>query len=271
MNERMRLEALRDGIDAHYLVFNAEFLAEALNEFPPSCEKFVVLNADYSGGFLTTASGDNGLLRGLSNIAVLTSSSQDRMNLSQGGEMSQFGGIYLTALSSGSGPVQERSWNQLANEVRVGVDRSEGTSGVRTRMRSRPIFFSNLPRESGPLVELASELAEPDPTGEGVRETLEMERAEKVLPVSGLPEPGAPKAESGPAEVGEDRRTTATKAGGSGPVSSPPIAWLAPVAPTSEAGSAPGKAGGRKLGGLRAVFAPRSGAGLGMGRGGFGR
>lgn len=165
MNERMRLEALRDGIDAHYLVFNAEFLAEALNEFPPSCEKFVVLNADYSGGFLTTTSGDNGLLRGLSNIAVLTSSSQDRMNLSQGGEMSQFGGIYLTALSSGSGPVVGRSWNKLANEVMVGVDRGEGNSGVRTRMRSRPMFFSNLPRESGPLVELASELAEPDTGG----------------------------------------------------------------------------------------------------------
>ncbi len=184
MNERMRLEALRDGIDAHYLVFNAQFLAEALNEFPASCEKFVVLNADHSGGFLTGSAGQEGLLRGLSNITVLASSGHDRKNSDEGGELSQFGGLFLSALSSGSGTVEARSWRSLANEVVVSVDRSEGNAGVRARLRSRPEFFSNVARESGGLAELASELA-----------VSEEERA-RIVPVSGLPVSGGTSEEA---------------------------------------------------------------------------
>lgn len=266
MNERMRLEALRDGIDAHYLVFNAQFLAEALNELPPSCEKFVVLNADYSGGFLTTRSGDDGLLRGLDKITVLASAAHDRQNMTQGGELSQFGGFFLTALSSGSGRVENRSWREIANEVIVGVDRSEGGTGVRLKLRSRPVFFSSLPRESGPAVVLASESAEPEePAADRV--------APPMRPVSGLPAPKSPRTEVRPVapeakpvgEMAPEKRTVPEPSGST--ASAFPFSWFKPAEPAQPTV----KVESRKGGVVRAVVPPRGVAGLGLGRGGFGR
>jgi len=242
MNERMRLEALRDGIDAHYLVFNAQFLAEALNEFPAACEKFVVLNADYAGGFLTSSPGENGLLRGLPNVTVLASAKHDRKNSAEGGELSQFGGLYLSALSSESGRIEARSWRKMANEVLVSVDRSEGNAGVRTRLRSRPEFFSNLPRESGDLAELASELA------------VSEEETARMLPVSGLPAPRSANQEGGSA-LPAPRPVSRPKSGpGAAPVVSEAV-----------------KVEDEKPGAPRAVVSPRSGSGFGSGRGLFSR
>jgi hypothetical protein len=280
MNERMRLEALRDGIDAHYLIFNSEFLSEALRSLPPICEKFIVLNADYSGGFLTTALGEDGSLRTVPNTLVLTSARYDRKNLNEGGEMTQFGGLFLSALSSGSGPVERRSWRALANEMIVSVDKVEQKSGVPQGERSRPFYFSNIGRESGPMASPAAEVATAESTTEPVP-------AEKRSWASSA-EPPAPKAA---AEPPVSRPATERKGTIEIEVAAPPTASRKPVpaesakiAPVelkapqwlkgltlpkpivSESEEADGPSGAPK-----AVVSPRSPGAFGMGRSGFGR
>jgi len=275
MNERMRLEALRDGIDGHYLLFNAQFLAEALNALPASCEKYVVLNGDYSGGFVTTSSGDNGFLRKVPGITVLASARHDRKNMAEGGELSQFGGLYLTALSNGSGTVESRRWRHLANELIVVSDKTEQHAGVRQQERCRPCF-SALDRESGPVAELASELAvieeaATDPAPERLRPTSGIPMAERASkPEAKRPEPVKPEPKTASApqiDVPEDALPAPRAVQHSNPfqwkksVPAKPAVVVEPVSPEApkEPSSAP-----------KAVVAPRSGSGIGMGRPGFG-
>ena len=73
--------------------------------------------------------------------------------------MTQFGGLLLSALSNGSGPIESRSWRGLANEMILTSDRTEHSAGVPHRDRSRPVFFSSLGREAGPMAEPAVEVA----------------------------------------------------------------------------------------------------------------
>jgi hypothetical protein len=156
MNERMRLEALRDGIDAHYLLFTDRFLAQALSGFPAECEKFVVLNGDHSGGFLSTAAGDNGALRAVPGVTVMASARHDRQAVGDEGELTLFGGALHETLSSGPGKLEERSWRRIANDVMVAVDRLEAGKGIDQAARSRPVFFSALERESGPTARVSA-------------------------------------------------------------------------------------------------------------------
>jgi len=283
MNERMRLEALRDGIDGHYLLFNAEFLAEALNGLPASCEKYVVLNGDHSGGFVTTKSGDDGMLRKVPGITVLASARHDRTNMAEGGELSQFGGLYLSALSSSSGTVESRKWRHVANELIVASDKTEQHAGVRQSQRCRPVFFSSLTRESGPAAELASELAV-------VEEAASDPVPTKLRPTSGIPNTAEPPKPT----VRQPEPNPVSKKSPASPLASPPVETVAelpePKAPASprhfqrmksaptakptaivepvvvEALKTPNGAGEAP----KAVVSPRPGSGLGMGRPGFG-
>jgi len=162
MNERMRLEALRDGIDAHYLLCTDRFLAQALAALPATCEKFVVLNGDHSGGFLSTPSGDNGALREVPGMTVIASARHDRQAIGDGGELSWFGTAFHEVVSAGTGKVEARSWRRIANDVMVAVDRMEAGGGIDQSLRSRPVFYSALERESGPTAQVsATEAAGP--------------------------------------------------------------------------------------------------------------
>ncbi len=155
MNERMRLEALRDGIDAHYLLFTDKFLGEALSMLPDSCEKFVVLAGDHADGFVTSPDGKGGALRSVPAITVLASSRHDRKTWRPANGRGGFGGIYLDALAVRTGTVEARSWNELASAVMASVERGETLARIPQKDRSRPMFHSTLDRESGPVAEVS--------------------------------------------------------------------------------------------------------------------
>ena len=170
MNARMRLEALRDGIEIQHLLFTPRYLRDALAEFPEETRKIVVLQGSYSGGFVRhdfeEITGDT--LTDVSNVTVLTSTRHDRegFRADSGENQSQFGQIYLDALRNQSEPAGNLAWPEIADTVARNVRTREEELAIGAESASSPVFFSDFAPE---MVAEASFV----PAGEEIEESDE--------------------------------------------------------------------------------------------------
>ncbi len=151
MNARMRLEALRDGIEIQHLLFTPRYLREALGDFPEETRKIVVLQGSYSGGFVRhefeELTSDN--LTAVPNATVLASSRHDREGFrgAMGDFHSHFGQIYLDALHDQSEPAGNLDWSIIAEKVASGVRERETELSIGPDSASSPVFYSDVAPE----------------------------------------------------------------------------------------------------------------------------
>ncbi len=143
MNERMRLEALRDGIPAEKLLFSPAYLSASLRAFPASCEKTVVLNGDFTGGFVDDGRGGAGFLAGIPSIRVLTAAGPYRRSFGdmEDGRHSMFGSLYLRSLGAHPSQLALQDWDEVFADVLIDVEEIEGARGLTEEQRSEPVYF----------------------------------------------------------------------------------------------------------------------------------
>lgn len=147
MNSRMRLEALRDGIAIEHLLFTPRYLRDVLAEFPEETPKYVVLQADYSGGFVRNNFEElaEDTLTAVPNLAVLTATRHDRDSFRgvSGPVHTNFGEIFLEQLKKNDDSIANLNWRLVADEVSVGVRMREMENAIAEEVASNPVYFSS--------------------------------------------------------------------------------------------------------------------------------
>ena len=132
-------------------LFTPKFLAEALQKFPASVKKLVVLQACHSGGFLLPAgeAPDQGeTLVKVQNVTVLTAARSDRTSFGcdPGGITTYYGGALQAVLEDTHGNIAARDWQQVHGRVAEKVRALEAEQGIASDMQSLPQYFSNIAR-----------------------------------------------------------------------------------------------------------------------------
>tara|TARA_R110002096_G_scaffold371455_8_gene564869 strand:- start:8370 stop:9551 length:1182 start_codon:yes stop_codon:yes gene_type:complete len=179
MNSRMRLEALRDGIAIEHLLFTPRYLKQVLAEFPEETPKYVVLQADYSGGFVRSNFEElaEDTLTNVPNLAVLTATRHDRDSFrgTSGEVYSNFGEIFLDQLRKSDDSVANLNWRLIADEVAAEVRMREVGAAIAEEVASSPVYFSSWEEAS---------FAEETATPRAVVEPVEAEEADSGSLVS---------------------------------------------------------------------------------------
>jgi hypothetical protein len=148
------LRATRNpGTKAEDNLFTPKYLARALQKFPASVKKIVVLQACHSGGFLLPpdeAPAPDETLVTVPNITVLTAASAERTSFGcdTSDHTTYYGGALQEVLdASRKENVPARDWRAVHEAVSAKVDLLETQQDIPPDQRSLPQFFSNMGRK----------------------------------------------------------------------------------------------------------------------------
>jgi hypothetical protein len=152
MDRFLHLRA-NSGLAARELLFTPRYLAEALQKFPASVRKFVVLQACHSGGFLLPADeapAPEETLVTVRNITVLAAARADRTSFgcASAERTTYYGGAFQEALNSSEArSIAAFNWRQLHEKVAAKVEDLEAAQEISRDERSLPQFFSNMSKK----------------------------------------------------------------------------------------------------------------------------
>jgi hypothetical protein len=126
----------RAGKKLNELMFTTDVLARGLAGLDPATQKFVVLQACYSGAFLPGDEEPEHPLTRIQNLTMLTATRRDRPSFgcSSADVATYFGGavtrIMARSLQEGQGP-EDLPWRQLYEDTAFMVDTWERVEGER--------------------------------------------------------------------------------------------------------------------------------------------
>lgn len=144
---RLYQSRIAPDMDAREHMFTPALLADALQAFPASVRKVVVIQACYSGGFVlppkkAPAPGES--LRNVKKATVITAARADRTSFGcdSSGETTLFGRSFHKVLESHPDrTVPELDWRKLHKQVVREVEQLEQQAGISSRQRSEPQFY----------------------------------------------------------------------------------------------------------------------------------
>jgi hypothetical protein len=143
----------RPGTRAEDHLFTPKYLARALQQFPASVKKIVVLQACHSGGFLLPrdeAPDPEETLVTVENITVLTAARADRTSFGcdTSDHTTYYGGALQQVLdASRDEPIAIRNWHRVHEDVSDKVKDLESSQKIPRDQRSLPQYFSNSPQK----------------------------------------------------------------------------------------------------------------------------
>jgi hypothetical protein len=138
----------RPGIRVEDQLFTPKYLARALQKFPVSVKKIVVLQGCHSGGFLlppTAAPDPEETLVTVENITVLTAARADRTSFGcdTSHHTTYYGGALQQVLEAHPGDIPKRKWQRVHKQVSGKVSKLESAKKIPRSHRSLPQYFSN--------------------------------------------------------------------------------------------------------------------------------
>jgi hypothetical protein len=146
---RLRQSRLDAGMQVRDHLFTPRLLAAALQAFPASVRKVVVIQACYSGGFLLPpdqAPAPEESLQNVRGITVLTAARADRTSFGcdSSGDTTYYGRSVQKVLDANPGlTVAQLDWRQVHEQVNREVEALEQQTGIGERARSLPQFHAD--------------------------------------------------------------------------------------------------------------------------------
>ncbi|HWL62259.1 MAG TPA: C13 family peptidase [Steroidobacteraceae bacterium] len=144
---RLYQSRITSDMDPREHMFTPALLADALQAFPASVRKVVVIQACYSGGFVLPpkkAPAPEETLRNVKKTTVITAARADRTSFGcdSSGETTLFGGSFHKVLESHPDQaVPQLNWRKLHRQVAKEVEQLEQQAGISSRQRSEPQFY----------------------------------------------------------------------------------------------------------------------------------
>lgn len=147
MNERMRAEALRNGMKPENLFLMPRYLKSAMMSLPTHSQKVVVLQGCYTGGFMETPlqDADKDTLTAVPEISLLTASRFDRRSFEcgPGKQYTPYGKVFLQMLGENPRQIPLMDWKGFASILQQRVDDEEIMMSYAEERLSYPRFYSN--------------------------------------------------------------------------------------------------------------------------------
>jgi hypothetical protein len=134
-------------MDPREHMFTPALLADAMQAFPASVRKVVVIQACYSGGFVLPpkkAPAPEETLRNVKKATAITAARADRTSFGcdSSGETTLFGRSFHKVLEAHPDlTVPELNWRKLHKQVAREVEQLEQQAGIPSRQRSEPQFY----------------------------------------------------------------------------------------------------------------------------------
>lgn len=134
-------------MDPREHMFTPALLADAMQAFPASVRKVVVIQACYSGGFVLPpkkAPAPEETLRNVKKATAITAARADRTSFGcdSSGETTLFGRSFHKVLEAHPDlTVPELNWRKLHRQVAKEVEQLEQQAGIPSRQRSEPQFY----------------------------------------------------------------------------------------------------------------------------------